>query len=440
MVKFQKYFFLVFAFLIGSVAPLYGNALNFLLLAFLAILLLMNGKDILRDIRQEKEYIWVNVSFLIYFSLHTLIVLLKGNPIATPSYGTFEVLILNFILIPIYVSTFKHWLTPELLKLFLIAFCAGCLTINLYIAYDTVKSTLFTDPQTALHQLYSTRFGGNKFSLLGGNLYLEPQTLHIVLSALISYFMIFINRNKKIKILTGLMFLLFSIFLSFTVTKSGIIAFFIGFIITNIYILKHRLLKVYLITPISCLLLIVGVMFTSDSLSDKYVERTTEIKQEVKNVTHGIYVGGTIAPRVGFIRESFIHLNEFCIWGLGIYSKNRIHFWLQNSEAQLSQFTNVHNSFIHYWIQGGVFGLGLILFLFLAPFYRMIKHKKFSWLIFSLVTAIFIMNNTCILLALQNSRFMILLLLSMFYCYSDIFSATEHTSINKSISTNMQAF
>ena len=37
----------------------------------------------------------------------------------------------------------------------------------------------------------------------------------------------------------------------------------------------------------------------------------------------------------------------------------------------------------------------------------------------------FVMNNTCILLALNNSRLMILFLLGMFYFYGDVFWQLE---------------
>ena len=160
-------------------------------------------------------------------------------------------------------------------------------------------------------------------------------------------------------------------------------------------------------------------------MKGKYEERTEEIVREVENVKQGIYAGGTIAPRVGFIRESFIHVDEFGVWGLGIYAKHRVNNWLQSSGDGLGVFTNVHNSFIHYWIQGGILGLAMIVFLFCAPFYRMFRTRRISWLICALLVVIFVMNNTCILLALNNSRLMILLLLGMFYFYDDVFWRLE---------------
>lgn len=222
------------------------------------------------------------------------------------------------------------------------------------------------------------------------------------------------------------MFLLLTIFLSFTVTKAGILAFILGFGIINFYLLKHSSFRVRSAILIGIVLLVpIFGIFVFDGLKEKYKERTEEIKREVENVKRSVYAGGTIAPRIGFIRESFIHVDEFGVWGLGIYAKHRVNQWLQSSKDGLGAFTNVHNSFIHYWIQGGVLGLAMIVFLFCAPLYRMLRTQKVSWLICALLVIIFVMNNTCILLALNNSRLMILLLLGMFYFYGDVFWRLE---------------
>ncbi|MFR7878184.1 MAG: hypothetical protein ACLU4J_18320 [Butyricimonas paravirosa] len=84
--------------------------------------------------------------------------------------------------------------------------------------------------QTLHLQLISCmhRLGGNKLDFLGGNLYLEPQTLYIALTALIAYFLIFIYRNKGLKVFRGNVFIAYA-FLSFTVTKAGILAFYSRF-------------------------------------------------------------------------------------------------------------------------------------------------------------------------------------------------------------------
>ena len=77
VVKFQQYFFQLVAFLLGSLAPLYGNVFNFVLLAFMMVLFGINGKEMLQNLRGVRWYIRINVAFLIYFSLHTLVVLFE---------------------------------------------------------------------------------------------------------------------------------------------------------------------------------------------------------------------------------------------------------------------------------------------------------------------------------------------------------------------------
>lgn len=418
--------FLLNGFLLGSLAPLYGKTFNYYLL-FMVLFHAVTRKDsFVKDLQAEGKYVLVFGAYFIYILLQTLFTTRSCTLADKPYYGIFEDLLLDFILIPMYVVSLKEWLTPRLLTRFLFLFCAGCLLLNIYVIFDLVGIGLFTDTSSAINFLYANRLGGNKPDFLGGNLYLEPQTLYIALTALIAYFLIFIYRNKRLKVLLGVMFVLLTLFLSFTVTKAGILAFILGFGIMNFYLFMRSSFRVCLAIFVGIVLLVpVFGIFVFDGLKEKYEERTEEIVREVENVKQGIYAGGTIAPRIGFIRESFIHVDEFGVWGLGIYAKHRVNNWFQSSGDGLGVFTNVHNSFIHYWIQGGILGLAMIAFLFCAPFYRMFRTRRISCLICALLVVIFVMNNTCILLALNNSRLMILLLLSMFYFYSDVFWRLE---------------
>ena len=418
--------FLLNGFLLGSLAPLYGKTFNYYLL-FMVLFHAVTRKDsFVKDLQTGGKYVLVFGTYFIYILLQTLFTTRSCTWADKPYYGIFEDLLLDFILIPIYVVSLKEWLTPRLLTRFLFLFCAGCLLLNIYVIFDLVGIGLFTDTSSAINFLYANRLGGNKLDFLGGNLYLEPQTLYIALTALIAYFLIFIYRNKGLKVFLGVMFLLLTLFLSFTVTKAGILAFILGFGIMNFYLFTRSSFRVRSAILVGIVLLVpVFGIFVFDGLKGKYEERTEEIVREVENVKQGIYAGGTIAPRVGFIRESFIHVDEFGVWGLGIYAKHRVNNWLQSSGDGLGVFTNVHNSFIHYWIQGGILGLAMIVFLFCAPFYRMFRTRRISWLICALLVVMFVMNNTCILLALNNSRLMILFLLGMFYFYGDVFWQLE---------------
>lgn len=426
MKRIQEKCFLLNGFLLSSLAPLYGKTFNYFLLFMIIVHAVVSWNSFVKDLQVGKRYLFVFVIYFVYISLQTLFI--TWNPAWDDKtyYGIFEDLLLNFILVPVYVVSLKECLTPRLLARFLLLFCTGCLLLNLYIVYDLVGKGLFLDTSSAIDFLYTNRFGENKLALLGGNLYLEPQTLYIALAALITYFLIFVYKNKVFRIFLVLMFLLFTFFLSFTVTKAGILAFILGFIIINFYIFKRCSLRTRWVMLVGMVSLVpVFGIFVSDGLKGKYEERTEEIVREVENVKQGIYAGGTIAPRIGFIRESFIHIDEFGVWGLGVYAKSRVNNWLQSSEVGLSAFTNVHNSFLHYWIQGGILGLLMIVFLFCAPFYQMLKNRRICWLICALTVIIFVMNNTCILLALNNSRLMILLLLAMFYFHEGVFQRLE---------------
>ena len=242
VVKFQQYFFLLVAFLLGSLAPLYGNVFNFVLLAFMLVLLGVNRKEMLRNLRYVRWYIGINVAFLIYFSLHTLVVLLKDEPIAPPSFGTFEVLLLNFILVPMYVSTFKNWITPGLLKKFLFFFCLGCTLLNIYIFFSLTGTQLFSAPADTLSWIYNMRFGVNR-DVLGSKFWLEAQAMIIAIASLASYLLVIGAKGWKMKLFCGFMFLMLVLFLSFTVTKSSILGFLAGFLILNVCLFRKFSLR-----------------------------------------------------------------------------------------------------------------------------------------------------------------------------------------------------
>jgi len=423
MVKFQRNFFLLVAFLLGSVAPLYGNVLNFLLLAFMLVLFGVNGKDVLRDVRRERGYILVNVAFLIYFSLHTLIVLLKGNPIAAPGYGTFEVLILNFILVPVYVSTFRSWLTPELLRQFLFNFCLGCLLLNVYIFFSLTGTKLFSAPVETLNGVYNMRFGENRM-VLGGKYWLEVRAMIIAVASLASYLLAVKERRPVMKTVCFGMFFLLLIFLSFTVTKSSILGFLLGFLILNVYLFRRFTLRMRL--GFVAVVVVCACAFTLLTDIAMYEKRIQEIEEEIHNVRNGEYKGATIVPRVAFIRESFRHADEFALWGLGVCTKHRIKAWYECSDMNIANYNNVNNTFLQYWIIGGVFGIGWILFWFVAPVYRMIRKRNFSGLILVVLIVFFVVSNTCVTLSWANSRLFMLLFLSMFCFYGDRFARLEN--------------
>lgn len=422
MVKFQKYFFLAMGFLLGSVIPLFGNVFNLVLLVFVLILLFTDRRQVFADMKEVRWYIGVNLALLIYFSLHTIFVLLAGDSIVKPSYGTFEVLVLNFVLIPIYIATLREWFSVCLLKQFLLYFCLGCLLLNFYIMFSLVGTQLFSAPSVAFDFLYNTRFGDNSV-IWGHKLWLEMQAMMLAMAALISYLFIILERRGFMKIMCGLMFLIFVMFLSFTVTKSAIFGFLLGFVVINVYLFRVSSLWKRIWLSGGAL----AVIFTFVLLMDlnKYEERIEQVEKEMQSVRDGEYIGGSLAPRVAFIKESFRHLDEFSVWGLGIYTKNRVKEWFDTSDLNISIYNNVHNTFLQYWITAGIIGLAVVLFLFIAPFCRMIKRRKFSFLIMAILLTFLTVSSSCVTLSRVNARALMLIFFAMFYFYGDIFFQLE---------------
>ena len=118
---------------------------------------------------------------------------------------------------------------------------------------------------------------------------------------------------------------------------------------------------------------------------------------------------------------------------MGVCTKHRIKAWYESSDLNIANYNNVNNAFLQYWITGGIFGLVLVLFLFVAPVYRMIRRKKFSSLIFAMLIVFFTVSNTCVTLSWANSRLFVLFFLAMFYFYGDLFARIEDFSEDKPV-------
>ena len=175
MKRIQEICFLVNGFLLGSLAPLYGKTFNYFLLFMVLFHAVTQWNSFVKELRVGKKYILVFGIYFIYILVQSLFMTWGCTFTDKPYYGIFEDLLLNFILIPIYVVSLKEYLTPRLLARFLFLFCTGCLLLNIYVIFDLVGISLFTDTSSAINFLYANRLGENKLDFLGGNLYLEPQ-------------------------------------------------------------------------------------------------------------------------------------------------------------------------------------------------------------------------------------------------------------------------
>mgnify|MGYP002271563565 FL=1 len=328
------------------------------------------------------------------------------------------------------ITHFLFKLSNVSIKKFLFFFCLGCTLLNIYIFFSLTGTQLFSAPADTLSWIYNMRFGVNR-DVLGSKFWLEAQAMIIAIASLASYLLVIGAKGWKMKLFCGFMFLMLVLFLSFTVTKSSILGFLAGFLILNVCLFRKFSLRMRYGLIAGLLVCVCGFSLLTDLAM--YEKRIQEIEAEIQSVRNGEYRGATIVPRVAFIRESFRHLDEFSAWGLGVCTKHRIKAWYESSDLNIANYNNVNNAFLQYWITGGIFGLALVLFLFVAPIYRMIRRKKFSSLILAMLIVFFTVSNTCVTLSWANSRLFMLLFLAMFCFYGDLFAWLEDFSEDKPI-------
>lgn len=413
--KIRENAFLFVAFALGW-ASLYGNVLNFLLIVLLIVNVWGNGAEFWRNIKREKYYLGVPAFFLIYMGFHALFYRVGAESGFKPSYGIFETLLLYFILVPLYLLSLKPYLTVKLLEKALLCFCGGVLLVNACMFFELTGWGFFKHPMASLEFIYQSRFGGNRHPL-GGDLMLEPQAMVLSLASVLAFFMTLIRKKFWI----GAMAFFLILCLSFTVTKASLLGFVIGAFIGGWYLfrkLKKREKGIVIVSL--AVLLLAGILY----MPEGYVMRFHETATEIKNIGDGRMQGGSLAPRIVMWMNAKEHFSEYALWGVGMYYKPMLKQWYAESPL-ISSMPNVHNSFLEYWIKGGLFGLALIVSQFAFPLVRMFRRKQWSLIALGGIAAIFIASNTCVLFVHNNSLTIILFWLSAFYFYPKAFTGLE---------------
>lgn len=380
--------------------------------------------DFIANLKASKKYIGISVFFLVYLAISTLFAINQEEYSAyKPRFGIFESVPSFFLLGSLYVLSLKSFITRRLLKQFLLVFCISVLTFAIYSVFQLSGMKLFTNPQTAIASLYEGRFGGTKM-FLGGQVYLDAHGLQLYAAALISYFFFIIQSKRWHKILSLILFFVLVWFLSLTVTKSSILSFFCGFIVLNFYFLKKRKLSSRGVF-VGLLLCVIIIPFCS--IPNSFKERWNQTKNEIEDVRRGNLEGGSsITPRVVFYKSCFEHFNEYAIVGLGVYTNPVSKQWyLKSGNSTVAQLAHSHNSYLQYWMIGGIVGLCFILVWFIAPIYQMFRHKHVSFFILAMITAFFIDNNFEVLLIVSDSTPLIIFFLAMFYFYGEYFYTLE---------------
>lgn len=419
--RIRESLFIASAFLLGSCQVLY----NVEVYIFLVITFLINVRSdfhsFIANVKQEWKYLLLPLIAISYLVIHYLFSLFIKDIPYEVSWNRVELLLLYFFFIPLYVISAKSFISVRLLKKTLLWLCWGILVFNFTKLFYLTGFSLFTDTSQALNMLYESRFGCH-LDFLGGFVYLEPQTVYLSVVAIIAYFFILQSllwKDWKLTVNSGVILVLSLLFLSFTVTKGAILSFLCGFLLLSIFYFRKFSYKNQALIGIIVLVLATGAYF---ALPDVFSKRFKEVGTELEHVSNGKLSGGSIAPRVKLLKESFSHFDEFGLVGLGVYKNSATDEWYANSKyTAINTLNNVHNSFVEFWLIGGIPGLLFILYYFLAPVGRMLKKKKYSFLVLAIIFALIMANNTCVLMIFVDSGPFILFMLAISFFYLEQF-------------------
>lgn len=408
--------FLGIGFLLGAINLLYSQLFYiFLLLAF--VVNLWKDWNVFRyNVLKEWRYLILPLVGVLYLVVHYLISLFWGITYK-PSWSMVEYLLLYFFVLPLYLLSVKPFLTSHLLKRFLIMLCLGILLINFIKFFYLTGWQIFVEPILTLKEIYAGRFGFN-MGFWGGYFYLESQACYLSICSLLNVYFLLIEIGGKKRIILYWVILIFSLlFLSFTVTKGAILGFLLG-IIVLVIIIWRRLSKIRRIvfSTVFTITLVIATM----TLSGVYHSRYKELTNEIKAMQEGKLLIGSFSGRIIILQRNLEHLDQFGIWGLGVYKKNIRKEWYKGLDV-----THAHNSFIEFWVSGGLLGMIYIFYYFVAPILKMRRLKQFSAIVFTIIIALGLMNCTTILIILVDSSPFVISLLALLFFYTDKFYELE---------------
>lgn len=419
------------AFLLGTWGALFESLQVVLIGVGLLYNVINHRQQFWANVKQYKYYVLIPLSVIFYAAIHTVIIMDSGRYAEVkPSFGVFEKLSLCYLLVSLYVLSIKDIFTVKLLKQFLLCFCAGVFSFNFVMLFHVAGMDLLYEPLNAIAYLYDTRFGFTKY-FLGGKVYLDAEALHIYVAALMCYFLGLSESVTRYKVWAFIFFAFFVWFLSLTVTKSSILGFLCGFVLFNLYFLRKKSVRFRrLLIAFFIPVLFLGYVFRPDSFDVRW----EEMKHEIGNVREGdLSGGGSITPRVVFYKICLEHIDEWGVWGLGVYTPSVSKQWYSNSDNYHVMIRNhSHNSFLQYWMWLGIVGLLFILSWFIMPIIKMVRLKQYSFLALAIILALFIDCQFEVQLVVNDALPMVIFLLSMFYIHHEKFYSMECLSARKS--------
>lgn len=425
MRNLESRLFLSVAFFIGTWGALFPAVQTGLIGLGLLCNIFRYKDDFVKNIKKYKYYLAVPVVYILYSAVHTLLIVNSGKYAdVRPGFGIFEKELLVFLLIVLYGISLKSFLCLRLLKRFLLCYCISVFTFNLVILFHMTGWGIFTDLKETVVNLYATRFGFTKY-LWGGQVYLDAQALHLYAAALISYFFATAGTVLRDRIAALVFFFLFVWFLSLTVTKSSILSFLCGFFLFNLHLFKRlSVRRRWLLAAV-----VLGIGMTGYAVRpESFDHRWHELEQEIADVRQGKMEGGsTLVPRIVFYQSCLKHIDEWGLYGLGVYTNPVSKQWyLESGNRCVAELTHSHNSYLQYWMLMGIVGLVFLLSWFVLPVVRMVRRRVCSFLALSMLVAFFIDGNFEVLLIVSDALPVVIFFLVLFYLFAAEFYALEH--------------
>ncbi|MGL5683181.1 MAG: O-antigen ligase family protein [Marinifilaceae bacterium] len=418
--KFREGGILTVIFALGSINILWDRVFYILMALSFFLNIIYRWKEFWQDIKAVRYYLYLPLIMCMYVLIHYAIVNIFHIDYYTPykaRWGIIENLLLFFTAVPVYLISCKPYVTSSSIKNAIGVFGVGVMSVNvgLFIWYYLTNSIPFSD---YIELLYMSRFLGNK-ELWNATIYLEAHAFNLAVAAILVGYVALESVKPYRRVCALFLFGLLTVFLSFTVTKGSIFPFVICLIyllIVKYKRLVHSNLVINLVI-IGCFVYGAQYIVTSDI----YVERMQTMLNEINGVINNKYVGDSIGPRLGILRECWDRIGEYGLWGVGVYSKDITQSWFVKSPYSIDFIQHVHNSFIDFWIIGGVMMLTYFLSLFILPIIRMVKRHEISHLILVILLFMFLANFATIFVRLADSKTLIMFLLSGFYLYTSQF-------------------
>lgn len=271
---------------------------------------------------------------------------------------------LSLLFIPYFIFCFK-W-PAEIIKKCLISFVSGCFFASLYLIVRATVFSLNGHSEYFFYTLFSDLIHASYFAMY----------LILAISLVVLYYPVWYRNEKKIRYLSAVFLIIFSLVIFLCSSKLGLISFFICVPI----LLYHKFKSSFTITrALAAMLVLVLLIFTLRKVFPEPFNRLNSITlmsaQPVDKTS-----SESTAVRV-LIWDQCLHIikNNF-MFGVGVGDVNDVLFesYKQNGiTGALEHKLNAHNQYLQTFVGMGCIGFILLLSVTIFQFMKAILKRNF---------------------------------------------------------------